>query len=105
MKILITGAKGFVGKNFIAELKNIQCGNRKYPPCLQDVEIYEYDIDTPDECLAEYTKDCDFVCHFAGVNRPEKEEDFVKGNYDFTKELLENLKKNNNCLKIIYMHA
>lgn len=85
MKILVTGAKGFVGKNLIAELKN-----RNY------TEIYECDIDTTDEQLEEYTKSCEFVYHLAGVNRPEKEEDFMKGNFGFTSTLLEKLKKYNN---------
>lgn len=85
MKILVTGAKGFVGKNLIAELKN-----RNY------TEIYECDIDTTDEQLEEYTKNCEFVYHLAGVNRPENEEDFMKGNFGFTSILLEKLKKYDN---------
>lgn len=85
MNILVTGAKGFVGKNLIAELKN-----RGYN------EIYECDIETTDEELEEYTKKCEFVFHLAGVNRPEKEEDFMKGNFGFTSTLLEKLKKNEN---------
>lgn len=79
MKILVTGAKGFVGKNLIAELKN--SGYEK---------IYEYDKDTPKEKLDEFTKDCEFVFHLAGVNRPEDPKDFMKGNYGFTFELLGN---------------
>ena len=90
MKILVTGAKGFVGKNLIAELKN-----RSYN------EIYECDIDTTNEELEEYTKNCEFVFHLAGVNRPEKEEDFMKGNFGFTSELLNKLKANNNKSPIL----
>lgn len=90
MKILVTGAKGFVGKNLIAELKN-----RGYN------EIYECDIETTIEELETYTKECEFVFHLAGVNRPEKEEDFMKGNFGFTSELLEMLKKNNNKSTIV----
>lgn len=90
MKILVTGAKGFVGKNLVAELKN-----RNYN------EIYEFDIETTDEELDEYTKNCEFVFHLAGVNRPEKEEDFMKGNFGFTSVLLEKLKKHNNKCPIL----
>ena len=90
MKILVTGAKGFVGKNLVAELKN-----RDYN------EIYECDINTTDEQLSEYTKNCEFVFHLAGVNRPEKEEDFMKGNFGFTSILLDKLKQNNNKSPIL----
>jgi NAD-dependent epimerase/dehydratase len=90
MKILVTGAKGFVGKNLIAELKN-----RNYN------EIYECDIETTKEELEEYTKNCEFVFHLAGVNRPEKEKDFMKGNFGFTSVLLENLKKYNNKAPVL----
>ncbi len=90
MKILVTGAKGFVGKNLVAELKN-----RGYS------EIYECDINTTDEQLSQYTKNCEFVFHLAGVNRPEKEEDFMKGNFGFTSILLDKLKQNNNKSPIL----
>ena len=90
MKILVTGAKGFVGKNLIAELKNRQIG-----------EIYECDINTTDEELDEYTKECEFVFHLAGVNRPENEEEFMKGNYGFSSVLLEKLSKHNNKAPIL----
>jgi len=90
LKILVTGAKGFVGKNLVAELKN-----RGYE------EIYEYDINTVPELLDEYTKKCEFVFHLAGVNRPEKEEDFMKGNFGFTSTLLEKLKLYNNKCPIL----
>lgn len=90
MKILVTGAKGFVGKNLVAELKN-----RGYE------EIYEYDINTDPKLLDEYTKKCEFVFHLAGVNRPEKEEDFMKGNFGFTSILLGKLKSYNNKCPIL----
>ena len=90
MKILVTGAQGFVGKNLVAELKN-----KGYE------EIYEYDINTDPSLLDEYTKKCDFVFHLAGVNRPEKEEDFMKGNFGFTSTLLEKLKLYNNTCPIL----
>ena len=85
IKILVTGAKGFIGKNLIAELKN-----RGY------CNIFEYDVDTSPQKLEEYTRECNFVYHLAGVNRPENEEDFMKGNFGFTSVLLESLKKYNN---------
>lgn len=90
MKILVTGAQGFVGKNLVAELKNRGYG-----------EVYEYDINTDPKLLDEYTKNCDFVFHLAGVNRPEKEEDFMKGNFGFTSTLLEKLKSYNNTCPIL----
>lgn len=85
MKILITGAKGFVGKNLIAELRN-----KGY------LDILEYDIDTDPEMLDEYTRQCEFVYHLAGVNRPTDEKEFMEGNAGFTDILLGSLKKNNN---------
>ncbi len=101
MKILVTGAKGFVGKNLIAELNNIRLGKAKNSPLNEDLTIYEYDIDTPKELLDAYTKDCDFVCHLAGVNRPENPEDFVKGNFGFTSELLNSLKSAGNKAPVL----
>ncbi len=85
MKILITGSNGFVGRNLVSELKN-----RGY------TDILEYKRDTPKELLEEYTRDCNFVFHLAGVNRPKDEADFMKGNFGFTSELLELLEKNEN---------
>lgn len=90
MKILITGSKGFVGKNLIAELKN-----RGYN------SIYEFDKDTDKSLLDEFTKDCEFVFHLAGVNRPQNEEEFMQGNFGFTSELLNLLKKHNNKAPIL----
>ena len=87
MKILVTGAKGFIGKNLVAELKNQNC-----------TEIYEYDVDTNPDLLDRYCQDADFVFHFAGVNRPQEQSEFMKGNFGFTSTLLEALKKyQNNC--------
>lgn len=90
MKILVTGAKGFVGKNLISELNN-----RGYK------DIYRFDIDTDKFLLDEYTRDCDFVFHLAGVNRPKDENEFMGGNFGFTSELLEVLKKHNNKAPIL----
>lgn len=89
MKILVTGAKGFIGKNLIAELKN-----RKYD------DIYEYDKDSDISILEKYTSDCDFVFHLAGINRPQNNEEFMKGNYGFTSVLINNLKLNSNTSPI-----
>ena len=100
MKILVTGAAGFVGKNLCAELSNIRDGKRADGE-LSALELYKYDIDTPEHLLDEYTKDCDFVFHLAGVNRPEKEEDFLAGNYGFTSRLLESLEKNGNLSPVL----
>lgn len=95
MKILVTGAKGFVGKNLIAELNNIKFGKRKHNQ-LNEIEIYEYDIDTNPKLLDIYTQDCDFVFHLAGVNRPKNEEEFMEGNFGFTSTLLNSLSNNKN---------
>lgn len=89
MKILVTGAKGFIGKNLTAELRN-----KGYS------YIYEYDVDAT-EPLDHFTRDCDFVFHLAGVNRPENQNDYMKGNCGFTSELLDSLKKNNNRAPIL----
>jgi len=90
MKILVTGAKGFIGKNLIAELKN-----RGYE------HIYEVDVDTSDEELFEYCKDCGFVFHLAGVNRPQNEEEFMEGNFGFTSVLLSALKSFDNKAPVL----
>lgn len=91
MKILVTGAKGFVGKNLCETLKNIRDGKDKTRGVSVD-EVLEYDIDTPKEKLAEYCKNADFVFHLAGVNRPKDEKEFMEGNFGFTSALLDNLK-------------
>lgn len=87
MKILVTGAKGFIGKNLIVELKN-----RGYE------DIFEYDIDTDPSLLDKYCREAEFVFHLAGVNRPKKQDEFMKGNFGFTSTLLDALKRyKNNC--------
>lgn len=98
MKILITGAKGFVGKNLVAQLQNIKDGKDKSYDLSSDLEILEYDIDSDPKLLDVYCENVDFVFNLAGVNRPENEEDFMKGNFGFASNLLNTLKKyNNDC--------
>lgn len=95
MKILVTGAKGFVGKNLCAQLDNIKDGKaRNYPVEIE--EVYEYDLDSTPEDLDRYCKNADFVFNLAGVNRPENPEDFKRGNFGFASTLLDTLKKHGN---------
>lgn len=96
MKILVTGAKGFVGKNLVAQLKNIRDGKAKCYGNIAIEDIYEYDIDSTSEQLDCYCRDCDFVFNLAGVNRPKTQEEFMQGNFGFASELLECLKKHDN---------
>ena len=95
MNILVTGAKGFVGKNLVVSLKNVKYGKDRTRNIPID-EIFEYDIDTDKALLDEYCKKCDFVFHLAGVNRPKEQSEFMEGNFGFTSELLESLKTNDN---------
>ena len=99
MKILVTGAKGFVGRNLCSQLKNIRDGKAKWYNLPEPIEaIYEYDIDSIPEQLDEWCKECDFVFNLAGVNRPKDPEEFMKGNFGFATTLLNTLKKyKNNC--------
>ncbi len=99
MKILVTGAKGFVGKNLCAQLNNIKEGKYVIPGLTGNLEeVFEYDIDSTAEELDRYCKECDFVFNLAGVNRPQNQEDFMKGNFGFASVLLDTLKKySNNC--------
>ena len=96
MKILITGAAGFVGKNLTAALQNIKDGKDKTHPSLAVDELYLYDIDSPAELLDEACKNCDFVFNIAGVNRPQNPEEFMQGNFGFASTLLDTLKKYGN---------
>lgn len=101
MKILVTGAKGFVGKNLVAELKNIKDGKAKNYNLTNDITIYEFDIDTPADLLDGFCRDCDFVFNLAGVNRPENPDEFMKGNFGFASTLLDTLKKYNNTCPVM----
>ena len=101
MNILITGAKGFVGKNLVQSLKNIQAGKDKTRPSLAIDDIYEYDIDSTETELHTYCKNADFVFNLAGVNRPQNQEEFMQGNFGFASTLLDTLKKYNNTCPIM----
>ena len=96
MKILITGAKGFVGKNLCAALKNIKDGKDRRFPSLAIEEVFEYDIDSTPEELDRFCKECNFVFNRAGVNRPQNQEEFMQGNFGFASTLLDTLKKYGN---------
>lgn len=95
MKILVTGAKGFVGRNLCAQLNNIKEGKARNYPVKID-EVFEYDLDSTPEELDRYCREADFVFNLAGVNRPENPEDFRKGNFGFASTLLDTLKKHGN---------
>ncbi|MBQ3413179.1 MAG: NAD-dependent epimerase/dehydratase family protein [Oscillospiraceae bacterium] len=96
MKVLITGAKGFVGRNLTENLKNIRDGKNRTRPGLLIDEIYEYDLDSRPAELDEYCRNADFVFNLAGVNRPKETGEFMQGNFGFASELLSTLKKYSN---------
>ena len=96
MKILVTGSKGFVGRNLVESLKNIQSNKDRTRPNINIEEIYEFDVDTDISLLDEYCKKCDFVFNLAGVNRPKDTAEFMEGNFGFASTLLDTLKKYNN---------
>ena len=96
MKVLVTGAKGFVGQNLVESLKNLKDNKDRTRPELKIEEIYEYDKDTDPALLDEYCKGCDFVFNLAGVNRPKDNAEFMEGNFGFASTLLDTLKKNKN---------
>lgn len=98
MRILVTGAKGFVGRNLCSQLNNIKEGKARWYGDVKIDAVYEYDIDSTSEQLDEWCKQCDFVFNLAGVNRPKDPEEFMKGNFGFATTLLNTLKKyKNNC--------
>ncbi len=101
MKILVTGAAGFVGKNMVAALQNIKEHKDRTHPDISIEQIYCYDIDSSLEELKKYTADCDFVFHFAGVNRPKDPNAFMEGNFGFSSTLLSLLKEQKNHCPIV----
>ena len=101
MKILVTGAKGFVGKNLCAQLCNIRDGKAKCYGDLAIEEVYEYDIDSAPQQLEEWCRECDFVFNLAGVNRPKNPEEFMAGNFGFATTLLDTLKKYHNTCPVM----
>ena len=101
MRILVTGANGFVGKNLVAALKNIKDGKDRTHPNLNIEEIYTYDIDSSAELLEEACKNAGFVFNLAGVNRPQNTEEFMQGNFGFASTLLDTLKKYNNTCPVV----
>ena len=101
MKILVTGAKGFVGKNLCAQLNNIKDGKAR---CYGDVTVeavFEYDLDSTPEDLDQWCKEADFVFNLAGVNRPQNQEEFMQGNFGFASTLLDTLKKHKNTCPVM----
>lgn len=101
MNILITGAKGFVGKNLTEALKNLRDNKDRTRLSLKIDHIYEYDLDTPKEKLDEYCEKVDFVFHLAGVNRPQHPAEFMAGNFGFSSELLAALKRHHNTCPVM----
>ena len=101
MKILVTGAKGFVGSNLVANLRNIQEGKNRTRPALHIEEVLEYDMSSTPEELYKYCAEADFVFNLAGVNRPKEQSEFMQGNFGFASTLLETLKKHNNTCPVM----
>lgn len=101
MKILVTGAKGFVGKNLCWALKNIQAGKDKTRPGLTVEEVFEYDLDSTQDELDAWCQEADFVFNLAGVNRPKDQSEFMKGNFGFASTLLDTLKKYHNTCPVM----
>ena len=96
MNILVTGAKGFVGRNLVAQLHNIRDGKARWYPVTGDLTVYEYDVDSDPAELDTYCRAADFVFNLAGVNRPKDRSEFMKGNFGFASVLLDTLKKYGN---------
>ena len=101
MKVLVTGAHGFVGKNLCATLYNIAAGKDRSHGIDPAIEVYEYDVDTDPALLDAYCRDCDFVFHLAGVNRPQDPAEFMAGNFGFTSTLLDTLRRHGNTCPVM----
>lgn len=101
MKILVTGAKGFVGKNLCAALRNVAEGKDRTREIAEDITVFEYDIDTEESLLDGYCREADFVFNLAGVNRPQNQEEFMQGNFGFASKLLNTLKSHKNTCPVM----
>lgn len=101
MNILVTGAKGFVGKNLLSQLRNIRDGKAKNYAVGADLTLYEYDLDSRPEELDAYCRDADFVFNLAGVNRPQNPAEFMQGNFGFASTLLDRLKRHGNTCPVM----
>lgn len=101
MKVLVTGAGGFIGKNLVAALQNIRDGKDKTTALSDDLTIYQFDVDTESTLLDEYCADCDFVFNLAGVNRPKDPKEYMNGNFGFASQLLDTLKSHGNTCPVM----
>ncbi len=101
MNVLITGAKGFVGRNLVENLKTLQDGRNKTRPALSIGEIFEYDLGNTQEELDAFCQKADFVFNLAGVNRPQNQEEFMQGNFGFASVLLDTLQKHKNTCPVM----
>ena len=101
MNILVTGSKGFVGRNLVCQLRNIRDGKARNYGNLHIDSIYEYDLDSTPEQLDEWCRDCGFVFNLAGVNRPKDSGEFMKGNFGFASTLLDTLRKYGNTCPVM----
>ena len=101
MKILVTGAKGFVGRNLCENLKNLRDGKDRTRPALTVDEVFEYDLDTPPAELDKFCAEADFVFNLAGVNRPKSNDEFMQGNFGFASTLLDTLKSHRNTCPVM----
>ena len=101
MRILVTGAKGFVGKNLCEALKNIRDRKDRTRPALRIEEVFEYDIDSSPEQLNDWCREADFVFNLAGVNRPKDQSEFMEGNFGFASVLLDTLKNSENLCPVM----
>ena len=101
MRILVTGAKGFVGKNLCEALKNIRDRKDRTRPALRIEEVFEYDIDSSPEQLNDWCREADFVFNLAGVNRPKDQSEFMEGNFGFASVMLDTLKNSENLCPVM----
>lgn len=101
MKILVTGAKGFVGRNLCSQLRNIAEGKARWYACPSDLTVFEYDIDSSPQLFDAYCSEADFVFNLAGVNRPKDPAAFMEGNFGFASTLLDTLKKHHNTCPVM----